>query len=253
MKWPRKFPLFGVMVSAVTPHEAITTITKCAKMNGMGLATNLAVHGLVTATQNESYKNIINKMDLVMPDGQPVRIALNLLHGTKISHNLRGTDIMLRLCRSSEKENISIYLYGSTSHVVNSLKRNLLSWFPKLNIVGCEPSIFRPLTPEEDKDLIQRINESGARIVFYGLGCPLQEMFAYSHRKTIKAIGIANGAAFDFLSGNKKEAPIWMQKLSLEWLHRLLSEPKRLWKRYLITNTIFLKNLILQITGLKKS
>jgi len=128
----------------------------------------------------------------------------------------------------------------------------LITRFPNLKIVGYEPSVFRQLTKEEDEDLVKRVNKSGAGIIFIGLGCPLQEKFAFEHKNKINAVQICNGAAFDFLSGEKKMAPKWMQRCSLEWFFRLLNEPKRLYKRYLITNTIFLLYLFLQTIGIKK-
>jgi exopolysaccharide biosynthesis WecB/TagA/CpsF family protein len=159
---------------------------------------------------------------------------------------------MMRVCQHAEKEKIGVYLYGSYQHIVSNLQKNLITRFPKLNVVGWEPSVFRPLTRREDEDLVERINKSGPGIVFIGLGCPLQEKFAFEHKNKIKAVQICVGAAFDFHSGEKKLAPKWMQRCSLEWLFRLLREPKRLWKRYLVTNTNFLLFLFLQKTGIKK-
>jgi exopolysaccharide biosynthesis WecB/TagA/CpsF family protein len=127
-----------------------------------------------------------------------------------------------------------------------------MAWFPNLRIAGWEPSAFRPLSKAEDDALVRRVNESGAGIIFLGLGCPLQEIFAYGHKGKFNATQICVGAAFDFHSGNKRMAPKWMQRYALEWFFRFSQEPRRLWRRYLISNTIFLTKLFLQFAGSKR-
>jgi exopolysaccharide biosynthesis WecB/TagA/CpsF family protein len=159
---------------------------------------------------------------------------------------------MLYVCDQAAVNEIGVYLYGSYPNVVENLRDNLIARFPKLRIVGCEPSVFRQLTKREDEALVDRIDRSGAGIVFLGLGCPLQEIFAYAHRGRIPAVQICVGAAFDFHAGNKKMAPVWMQQYSLEWVFRLTQEPRRLWPRYIITNTMFLMYFFLQLTKLKR-
>ena len=150
---------------------------------------------------------------------------------------------MLRLCHRAVLEGIGVYLYGSTPEVVKKLSANLLSWFPGLRLVGLESPPFRNLTEEEDREVVYRINSSGAGLVFLGLGCPQQDHFAFDHRSRIMAVQICVGAAFDFHSGNKRMAPSWMQNNGLEWLFRLLQEPNRLWRRYIFTNITFLVKL----------
>jgi exopolysaccharide biosynthesis WecB/TagA/CpsF family protein len=113
--------------------------------------------------------------------------------------------------------------------------------------VGCEASVFRPLTRQEDEELVDRISHSEAGLVFLGLGCPLQEIFAHDHRQLIRAVQICVGAAFDFHGGHKKMAPAWLQENGLEWLYRLSQEPRRLWRRYLVTNSIFLIKIFSQL------
>lgn len=127
--------------------------------------------------------------------------------------------------------------------VVEKLRDNLLDRLPDLEIAGYESPPFRPLTPEEDAEVVRRINNSGAGIVFIGLGCPKQDLFAYEHRDRIHAIQVCVGAAFDFHAGSQPMAPSWMQKRGLEWLYRLIQEPRRLWRRYLVTNSVFLAKL----------
>jgi exopolysaccharide biosynthesis WecB/TagA/CpsF family protein len=138
---------------------------------------------------------------------------------------------------------VPVYLYGGTPDTVKKLRENLRAQFEGLQIAGCESPPFRPLTAEEDEDVVRRINDSGAGVVFIGLGCPKQDEFAYAHRTRIRAVQVCVGAAFDFHAGVKSMAPAWMQRFGLEWFYRLIQEPRRLWRRYLVTNTIFLAKL----------
>jgi N-acetylglucosaminyldiphosphoundecaprenol N-acetyl-beta-D-mannosaminyltransferase len=253
LQWPNKYDLFGVGVSATNYEEAVNLGISAAQRGIPATVTALAVHGLITARREDFFRKQINTFDIVVPDGQPVRWALNSLFRTKLTDRVYGPELMLKLCSRASEVGIGIYLYGSYRDVVEKLRYKLMNWFPSLKIVGCEPSLFRPLTPEEDKDLITRINQSNAGFLFLGLGCPLQEIFAYEHRNTVKSVQVCVGAAFDFHAGNKKMAPKWMQKNGLEWLYRLGQEPRRLWRRYLVTNCIFMINFCLQFLRLRKS
>lgn len=250
--WPQKNNLLGVNVSVTTYHEALEVVIHAAKERKSACVSHLAVHGLIEGTKDTRFRIMLNDFEIIAPDGQPVRLALNLLYNASLPDRCYGPELMLRLCERAANEGIGVYLYGSYKNVVDALQNNLINRFPGLNIAGWEPSVFRILSKSEDDALVQRINESGAGIVFLGLGCPLQEKFAYEHKKKIMAVQICVGAAFDFHSGNKKMAPVWMQRYALEWFFRFLQEPQRLWRRYLVTNTLFLSNLFLQYSGLKK-
>jgi exopolysaccharide biosynthesis WecB/TagA/CpsF family protein len=138
---------------------------------------------------------------------------------------------------------VPIYLYGGTPEVAQTIRENLISRYSGLRVVGSESPPFRPLTPQEQDELVERVNGSGAGVVFIGLGCPKQDHFAYEHADRIQAVQVCVGAAFDFHAGNKKMAPPWMQRRGLEWLFRLSQEPGRLWRRYLITNSLFVWKL----------
>jgi exopolysaccharide biosynthesis WecB/TagA/CpsF family protein len=249
---PPKYNVIGVHVSATTYDQAIDFVIHSAKASRSACVSHLAVHGLVEGSRDSRFRSILNEIDIVAPDGQPVRHALNILHKTRLQDRCCGPEFMLRLCESAVPEGIGVYLYGSQPHVVETLGKNLVVKYPGLRIVGCEPSVFRPLTTEEDEALLRRINESGAGIVFLGLGCPLQERFAHERKSKINAVQICVGAAFDFHAGAKKMAPMWMQRGSLEWLFRLFQEPRRLWRRYLVTNSLFLWKFFLQVCGFKK-
>lgn len=247
IQWPRKYDLLGVTVSATTYEEASSLIIRAAQQKMDAVITHLPVHGVVLANKNLPLKSKIDSFEIVAPDGQPVRWALNFLYSTRLPDSVRGRELMVKVCQQAAEIGIGIYLYGSQPQVVENLRKNLLRKFPQLQVVGWESPPFRPLTPEEDNATIERINNSNAGIVFLGLGCPKQDVFAYEHRHRLKAVQLCVGAAFDFLSCNKIIAPHWMQQRGLEWLFRLLQEPRRLYRRYFITNTIFLVKIFSQI------
>jgi exopolysaccharide biosynthesis WecB/TagA/CpsF family protein len=182
----------------------------------------------------------VNRFDAVAPDGQPVRWALNHLHRTGLDERVYGPEVMARLCERAAAESISIYLYGGSPKVIDDLMVKLPKRFPGLTIAGAESPPYRTLTEQEDAAVMRRINESGAGIVFIGLGCPKQDHFAADHADRIDAVLACVGAAFDFHAETKAMAPGWMQRNGLEWLYRLASEPRRLWRRYLQTNSVFL-------------
>jgi exopolysaccharide biosynthesis WecB/TagA/CpsF family protein len=233
-------------VRATTDGSPAEVIHNAARRRRGGLVTALAVHGVVEASTNPPLNKIVNDYDMVTPDGQPVRIALNALHDSQLASRVAGPDLMLLLCDRCEATGMPIYLYGSTEHVVETLRDQLVHRFPYLKIAGCEPSLFRPITETESQELAQRINASGAGIVFIGLGCPLQEKFAHQHRDLFEPVQFCVGAAFDFHAGLKRRAPQWMRDFWLEWFFRMMQEPGRLWKRYLTTNTLFILKLVQQ-------
>jgi exopolysaccharide biosynthesis WecB/TagA/CpsF family protein len=250
--WPRKYNVLGVGISATTYEDLLESVIDLAKARMPACVSHLAVHGLVTASRDQELFDILNDFEIVAPDGMPVKAALNVLYKTRLPDRVYGPEFTLRVCERAAADGIGVYLYGSYPKVVEALREKMLERYPKLRVVGCEPSKFRPLTESEDNDLVMRINKSGAGVIFLGLGCPFQERFAHEHKDKIKAVQICVGAAFDFHSGNKKMAPVWMQRNSLEWLFRILQEPRRLWRRYFVTNTIFLSKFFLQFTGLRK-
>lgn len=239
VNWPPKYELFGVKISATTYDTELEVLISRAKSKLCGIVAHTAVHPVVSASQDAGFRMKLNQFDIVAPDGQPVRWALRWLHGVKLPDRVYGPEMMLRLCRRAAEVDVGIYLYGSRPAIIEDLRANLSRRFPALRILGYEAPPFRSLTAEEDKEVVERINDSGAGFVFIGLGSPLQESFAYEHRDTIKAVQLCVGAAFDFHAGSKKMAPGWMQRNGLEWLYRLISEPKRLWRRYLYTNSLF--------------
>jgi len=252
ISWPKKFDVFGISVSSIAYDQAVDVIIQAAVRKQAAIVDHMPVHVLIEASSDPTLKRKINQFDIVAPDGHPVRWALNRLHQTNLSDRVYGPELMLRLCQQAEEKKIGVYLYGSQPTVLEKLKRNLLHKFPSLRIVGSEAPPFRPLTPEEDQATITKINQSGAGLIFLGLGGPKQEHFAFDHRESIQGVLLCVGAAFDFHAGTKKMAPTWMQQNSLEWLFRLWCEPNRLWQRYLVTNSIFLSKILRYELGILK-
>jgi len=250
---PRKCNVFGVGVTPTTYDAALALVLDAANTHRPLCMTHLAVHGLMEARRDATFNAVLEDFDIVAPDGQPVRHALNLLYKTRIPENCRGPEFIVRVCRGAAQKGVGVYFYGSTSEVVEALKRNLAARYEGLDVVGAEPSLFRPLSDGEMEELAERINGSGCGVAFFGMGCPLQERFVHALKDRVHAVMIANGAAFEMHAGFRKMAPRWMQRLTLEWLYRLMQEPKRLFGRYLATNTAFLAQLALHYTGLKKT
>ncbi len=248
ISWPQKYELFGVQVSATTYDEAVGAILRAAKQRVPAVVSLQAVHAVVTASGDPGLRKKVNTFQIVAPDGQPVRWALNLLHRTGLRDRVYGPELMLRLCGRAAKERVRIYLYGSSPSTIEALRAKLTTKYPALQVAGAESPPFRPLSAEEDDAMVQRVNESGAGLMFVGLGCPKQDNFAYEHRDRIQAVQVCVGAAFDFHAENKKMAPAWMQRHGLEWIYRLIHEPRRLWRRYLITNSIFLAKLAVALS-----
>ncbi len=196
------------------------------------------VHSCVTAHSDRDFQHALHHADLTMPDGAPVAWMLRRM-GCVGQERISGPDLMLMYCDQAAKRGERIYLYGGSPAVLTALCQALSARFPGLIIAGAHSPPFRPQTTAEDALIVREINDSGAATVWVGLGCPKQEKWMADHRGRIDAVMLGVGAAFDFHAGSRQRAPMWMRDAGLEWLHRLLSEPRRLWKRYLIGNTVF--------------
>jgi exopolysaccharide biosynthesis WecB/TagA/CpsF family protein len=207
-------------------------VLDAARADYPALVAATSVHGLTMAAIDPTFGRQLNAFDMLTPDGQPVRWGLNLLHAIGMTERVYGPTLMLRICQAAATAGVPIYLYGSRPAVVEQLLERLPELAPGLKIAGFRSPPFRPLTAEEDAADIQAITDSGARILFVGLGCPRQETWAYAHHHVLSLPIVCVGAAFDFLAGMLPQAPAWMQARGLEWLFRLLMEPRRLWRRY---------------------
>jgi N-acetylglucosaminyldiphosphoundecaprenol N-acetyl-beta-D-mannosaminyltransferase len=213
------------------------------KRNVLGVLVDAVDYGVMTGVLDPAHNARLNGFDLVTPDGQPVRWALNLLHGAGLTDRVYGPTLTLRVLERCADEGLPIYLYGSTDETLGRLVPELERMFPALKLAGVEPSKFRPVQPSEDVEIAARIRDSGARLVLVGLGCPRQEIFAYAMRPLLDMPLMAVGAAFDYHAGQLRKPPEWMQRRGLEWLWRLGLEPRRLWRRYVILNPAYLARL----------
>jgi N-acetylglucosaminyldiphosphoundecaprenol N-acetyl-beta-D-mannosaminyltransferase len=244
--------VLGVPIQACDLAAAAERVMAAARgRQPLGVAC-LAVHGVMTAVRDHDYRARLEGLELTLPDGQPVRWALNRLHGCGLPERVYGPHVMLELCRQAAAEGLPIYLFGTTPQTLGALERSLRERYPSLRIAGSQPSRFRALSEAEQQEDRARISASGARLVFAGLGCPRQEIWAYENRRELSMPCLAVGAAFDFIAGTQAQAPAWMQRRGLEWLFRLAHEPRRLWRRYLLLNPAFLALLGLELVGWRR-
>lgn len=246
-----KHNLLGIFLNAIDYDAAVQRIVDAARERRGAAISALAVHGVMTGVLDPEHRYRLNRFDMLVPDGQPVRWALNLIHGTKLSDRVYGPNLTLRVCERAAEEDLPVFFYGSTQSVLDRMRGNLLKRFPKLKIAGMEPSQFRRLAAEEAVGLAGRVRESGAAIVFAGLGCPRQETWAYEFRDLLGMPILAVGAAFPFVAGELRQAPSGLQKNGLEWLFRLCMEPRRLWRRYALLNPAYVALITMQVAGLR--
>jgi len=239
--------VLGVNVSRVDYESAVSAIINAAAARQSFGATALAVHGVMEAFRDSAFTELVNRLHLVAPDGQPVRWAMNLLGARELKDRVYGPTLMLKVCEQAAAKGLPIFLYGSTQAVLDRLSSNLKKKFPGLIVAGIQADRFRDASPEEDEQDIRTIHQSGARIVLVGRGCPRQEKWVAAHIGRIQAAMIAVGAAFDFHAGTLPQAPKILQDYGLEWLFRLVNEPGRLWRRYLILNPLFVLNFSQQL------
>jgi N-acetylglucosaminyldiphosphoundecaprenol N-acetyl-beta-D-mannosaminyltransferase len=252
MRDTSKRNILGVLIDATDYQKTMDFVFDAARERRSAAISAIAVHGLMTGVLNREQKFRLNHFDLLVPDGQPVRWALNLLYKTGLTDRVYGPNLTRKICARAEAEGVPVYFYGSTPEILTALRQELNKTYPALQVAGMEPSKFRRLTSLEKVDLADRINGSGAGIVFVGLGCPRQEIFAFETREMLKMPILAVGAAFQFMAGKVPQAPSWMQDTGLEWLFRLVSEPRRLWRRYLYLNPAYLVLVSLQALRLSR-
>lgn len=234
-----KVPIFGIGVSVTDYTDACAAIMEAARTRRSYAVSALATHGLTEAARDGELGELVNSIELVTPDGQPVRWAMNMLHGTALSERVYGPDLVAAVCAAAAAERMSVYLYGSTPETCRKVADELPRRYPGLRIAGVQPDRFRDATADEDAEDVQRIRATGADIVLVGRGCPRQERWVALHRGLLPVPMLAVGAAFDYIAGNITRPPGWMQRVGLEWLFRLYREPRRLFRRYLVHNSLF--------------
>ncbi len=197
------------------------------------------VHTTVTAYGDPAYRQVQNGAVLALPDGGPLS-RYSRRKGFPQAQRVTGPDLMQQMLRDKGERPYRHYFYGSTPETLRLLRQKIEQQYPGAVVAGMESPPFRPLTPEENAEAVARINAARPDFVWVGLGAPKQEQWMARHQGAVHALMIGVGAAFDYEAGNIRRAPAWMQRCSLEWLYRLLQDPKRLFKRYFVTNTRFL-------------
>lgn len=247
-----KHNVLGVRIDAVDYEAAVEQIAWSAKARHPMAVSALAVHGLMTGVLDPAHRYRLNSFELLVPDGQPVRWALNRLHDVRLGERVYGPNLMLEVCRRAEDDGLPVLFYGGSADLLEALTARLRERFPQLEIAGTMPSRFRRLSPAERDATVASIRAAGAAITFVGLGCPRQEVWAYEFRRALSMPLIAVGAAFAFHAGRLPQAPEYLQRRGLEWFYRLAQEPSRLWRRYLLLNPLYVSLLSLQLAGLRR-
>lgn len=243
--------VLGVGVSPINPAMALEQIDRWIAGREHHYVCVTGVHGVMESQRAAQVKQIHNRAGLVTPDGMPL-VWISRLSGSRHVDRVYGPDLMLAVCGRSTERGYRHFLYGGRGGVAERLSSRLRERFPRLQVVGTYCPPFRPLTDEEDEDVVRLINRSGADIVWVGLSTPKQERWMAAHLGRIEApVMVGVGAAFDFHAGLVPQAPRWIQRSGLEWLFRLLVDPRRLWRRYLLNNPVFVTLVLLQLLGLR--
>jgi len=227
----KTYPVLKTQVTALPFKEQILLMTEWAKYRRSKFVSIANVHTIMEAYWKPTFAKVLANADLVTPDGMPLVWMLKAMGATH-QDRVAGMDVFLRLCTLASLENIGVFLLGADDEVLGNIKRRLKIEFPELNLAGIEPLPFRNLTSLEDEAIIQKINDSGAGLLFLCLGCPKQERWIAEHKDKINAVMIGLGAVFPMYAGLNQRAPSWMRELGLEWLYRFAQEPRRLGPRY---------------------
>lgn len=239
--------VLGIPIDALDYEAAVRRVINAAHRGNRLTVAALAVHGVMTGVDDAAYRSRLRALDLVVPDGQPVRWAVNALHRLNLRDRVYGPALMSKVCAAAARKHIPVFFYGSHAEIVTRLASRARQTYPGLTVAGYQPSLFRRATVDERTATIERIKASGARILFVGLGCPRQEVFAYEMGRFLPMPILAVGAAFDYHSGALSEPPGYVQRAGLQWLYRLAQEPRRLWRRYLFLNTRFTFKVLQQL------
>jgi N-acetylglucosaminyldiphosphoundecaprenol N-acetyl-beta-D-mannosaminyltransferase len=246
------FRVLGVRVDAVQipgvvaqMKEWIREKTGCHSIAATGM------HGVVEAQHDPSFKDVLNATDMVVPDGMPL-VWLGRRQGHTLRSRVYGPDLLLAFCEQSAGRGYRHFFYGGEPSVAKGLAESLKTRFPALNVVGTFSPRFRPLTAAEDEEIVEMIGRAAPDVLWVGLGTPKQERWMHSSKDKLHVpVMVAVGAAFDMLSGRRKQAPLWMREHGLEWFFRLMQEPRRLWRRYLVYGAQFIAYLVLERLRLK--
>ncbi len=243
--------ILGMRVDCSSYEDAVQQVLNAAETRTPFWLCPACVQTVVEAHRAPSFREVMDTANLVTTDGMPLVWALRLM-GLKNASRVYGPTLTEKILETVAVSGVPVGFYGSSQDSLDRLQARLRERWPRLNIAYAYSPPYRPLTPEEDSEVTASIQASGARILFVSLGCPKHELFAWNHYRKLNMPILAVGAAFDFLAGVKPQAPAWMQAIGLEWFFRLLSEPRRLWRRYLLMNPVFVFLFAAQLTGLRR-
>jgi len=235
----KKLDVLNFPINLGSSESFVDEILALARSKQSAYVCVAAVHQLIEAHQDASFAKISQGANIVTPDGMPITWALKILYGIN-QERVPGMDLLPLLLKEAERNSISVYFYGGTQEMLDKTNAYVKQQYPGLPIAGSYSPPFRPLTAEEEQATASMINQTGAQLVFVVLGCPKQEKWMYLMKGRIQATMVGIGAALPVMVGIQSRAPKWMQNNGLEWLFRLIQEPRRLWKRYFVTNSKFI-------------
>jgi N-acetylglucosaminyldiphosphoundecaprenol N-acetyl-beta-D-mannosaminyltransferase len=252
MSAPARANILGVGVSAINMAQTLAILDEWIARRDPHYVCVSTVHGIMECQKSASLRRLFNASGLTTPDGMPL-VWISRLQGFRHVRRVYGPDLVLAVCEQSLVKGYLHYFFGGREGVAEELKASLERRFPGLQVVGTDSPPFHPMTPDQDREVAQRIRATRPDIVWVGMSTPKQDIWSAEHVGQLDApVIIGVGAAFDFLSGRKRQAPRWMQQSGLEWFFRLLQEPRRLWRRYLVYNPLFVFKLLGQWLGLRR-
>lgn len=234
--------LLGTRIDAVSWEQAVARIMRWAVAREARIVCLCNVHSVISARRDPALRTAIDCADLATPDGAPLAWLMRK-RGYAEQQRISGPDLMWRVLAEAERLQLPVFMLGSKQATLAQLKTAVQNAYPQMPLAGMMAPPFRALTATEDDAIVKSINDSGARLLLVGLGCPKQEIWMARHRERLHVVMLGVGAAFDYHAGTLKRAPPFWQQHGLEWLYRLAMEPTRLLKRYLVTNTLFLLSL----------
>jgi N-acetylglucosaminyldiphosphoundecaprenol N-acetyl-beta-D-mannosaminyltransferase len=249
---PRKVNVLGVGVSVTDYAEVVACVLAAARANEALLVNACSVHGIIEAIDDRAFAAVLNRFEIVAPDGQPVRWGMRWTRQASLPERVYGPTLTLLVCEAAAREGLPVYLYGGRQTTMELLAARLCARMPALRIAGMTAGRFRKLSADELTRDAASIRDSGARIVLVGMGCPRQDWWIFHMRERVRLPMLAVGAAFDFHAGLVSQAPPILQRNGLEWAYRLTREPKRLWRRYLTITPRYLPLIALQALGLRE-
>ncbi|MEM9091527.1 MAG: WecB/TagA/CpsF family glycosyltransferase [Cyanobacteria bacterium P01_F01_bin.53] len=240
----------GFPISTLSFDAHVDTMARWAKARLSKVVCVSNVHMMMEGNWKPEFSKVLTNADLLTPDGMPLVWMTSLLSGRR-HQRVAGMELLLGLCEKAQAQNISIFFLGSTPNTLVKIREKLSSDFPNLRVVGMYSPPFRKLSAEENKAIVDKINASGAGFVFVALGCPKQEYWMHRNREQVRSVMVGLGGAFAVYAGVQRWAPVWVRENGLEWLYRLIQEPRRLWKRYFMTIPTFIWLALIQVVKVR--